>query len=110
MSTGIGAISQERWRQVFEEGWSHDHDDRHLNGELAVAAGCYAFTTVIPSKGLPVMWPFDAAWWKPSKDRRANLVKAGALIAAEIERLDRASMRHALANPGGANLPEGDTE
>jgi hypothetical protein len=29
-------------------------------------------------------------WWKPT-NRRRDLVKAGALILAEIERLDRAA-------------------
>ena len=40
--------------------------------------------------GAPFGWPhtWDASWWKP-KDRRRDLVRAGALIIAEIERLDR---------------------
>jgi hypothetical protein len=37
----------------------------------------------------PDGWPFDPSWWKPSNDRKANLIKAGALIAAEIDRLQR---------------------
>jgi hypothetical protein len=32
-------------------------------------------------------FPWDYKWWKPSKDPIKNLVKAGALIAAEIDRL-----------------------
>jgi hypothetical protein len=36
-------------------------------------------------------WPWDASWWKPSNDPVRNLVKAGALIAAEIDRLQRAA-------------------
>lgn len=39
----------------------------------------------------PRCWPWHIDWWKPSDPRR-NLVKAGALILAEIERLDRASL------------------
>lgn len=39
--------------------------------------------------GSPREWPWDASWWKPSPDPIANLVKAGALIAAEIDRLQR---------------------
>lgn len=35
----------------------------------------------------PDEWPWDPSWWKPSPDPVANLVKAGALIAAEIDRL-----------------------
>jgi len=34
--------------------------------------------------------PFDEEWWKPSPDDPVwQLVKAGALIAAEIDRLRR---------------------
>jgi hypothetical protein len=39
---------------------------------------------------LPTYWPWDKEWWKPSDDPTRNLVKAGALIAAEIDRLQRA--------------------
>lgn len=35
----------------------------------------------------PDAWPWDPSWWKPSPDPIRNLVKAGALIAAEIDRL-----------------------
>jgi hypothetical protein len=38
----------------------------------------------------PARWPWSQDWWKPTNPRR-DLVKAGALIAAEIERLDRAT-------------------
>ena len=37
----------------------------------------------------PERWPWDESWWKPSNDSIRNLVKAGALIAAEIDRLHR---------------------
>jgi hypothetical protein len=36
-----------------------------------------------------IFWPWDQDWWKPSPDPIRNLVKAGALIAAEIDRLQR---------------------
>ena len=36
-------------------------------------------------------WPWRNEDWKPSNDRVVNLVKAGALIAAEIDRLERAT-------------------
>lgn len=41
-----------------------------------------------------VLWPWDREWWKP-KDRRRNLVRAAALLIAEIERLDRAEDKEA---------------
>lgn len=85
------AVLIERERQREKEGWTPEHDDQHRKGELAAAAACYAgFSDAYPNPGkAPYFWPFDAAWWKPS-DYRRDLVKAAALILAEIERLDRA--------------------
>ena len=84
-------VLAERWRQVSAEGWDTKHDDLHTDGELAMAASCYA-NPVFGSYGggrCPITWPWHLAWWKP-QDRRHDLVRAGALILAEIERLDRA--------------------
>jgi len=87
MSGAVREIAAERRRQIEEEGWSPEHDDRHAEGQLAAAAACYAWA------GWP-MWPWDRAFWKP-KSRRRDLVRAGALILAEIERLDRAETKGA---------------
>jgi len=38
----------------------------------------------------PDVWPWGGFTWKPTTPRR-DLVKAAALILAEIERLDRAT-------------------
>jgi hypothetical protein len=81
--TPIEEVAAERKRQVEGEGWDARHDSQHVNGELALAASCYA-------TGNHDWWPWDWKWWKPG-DRRRNLVKAAALIVAEIERLDRQS-------------------
>lgn len=81
-------ISAERERQINVEGWSIEHDDKHTDGEMADAAGCYALYGSKSAKGSPAMWPWHAAWWKP-KDRRKDLVRAAALIVAELERLER---------------------
>ncbi len=83
----------ERNRQISAEGWSPEHDDEHDAGELVRAAICYAapfsFMKISKVGGLvPEHWPWDALWWKP-KDERRNLIKAAALLIAEIERLDR---------------------
>lgn len=89
MSLGAILISDERTRQIVVEGWSYSHDDEHQDGELLKAAICYlnaANRNHRPS--CPPTWPWDASWWKP-KDRISNLVRAGALIAAEIDRLKR---------------------
>jgi len=83
-------VLAERRRQVEVEGWTAKHDDRFRQGELPRAATAYSlWETKSP---LPYMikpfWPWDEDWFKPTNHRR-NLVKAGALILAEIERLDR---------------------
>lgn len=79
-------IGAERLRQRREEGWTDKHDDGHDAGELADAAACYALGK--PWEIIKQLWPWSADWWKPT-DKRRNLIKAGALIVAEIERLDR---------------------
>ncbi|MFY3456975.1 hypothetical protein ACOTJD_09960 [Achromobacter xylosoxidans] len=85
-------VLAERQRQISVEGWTPAHDDQHHLGQLASAAGCYAMFTQAYPPGDPVdFWPWARAWWKPSAGPRRNLVKAGALILAEIERLDRAA-------------------
>lgn len=86
-------VLAERQRQINVEGWTPEHDDRHTTGALATAAGCYAMFTLAYPPGDPVsFWPWSPSWWKPSDESRRNLVKAGALILAEIERLDRAAV------------------
>ena len=96
----LDEIAHERRRQISSEGWSPAHDDEHAKGEMASAAACYA----LPQdqrwnldardyrKIIEHIWPWNARWWKPG-DRRRELVKAGALIVAELERLDRIAAR-----------------
>lgn len=82
--SGIELITTERQRQIDEEGWTPAHDLRHREGSLANAAICYV---MYPNTRIfDETWPFDNEWWKP-KGRLSNLVRAGALIAAEIDRL-----------------------
>lgn len=90
--TGIELIAAERKRQIEVEGWTAEHDRQHKSGELALAAACYAVPDNKRYWGggtiLIRLWPWDWEWWKPSpNDRIRELVKAGALIAAEIDRL-----------------------
>ena len=92
-------VLQERLRQKSAEGWTFEHDDSHVNGELAGAASAYAMAAAAQAqlggqlpRGLiepPPFFMFARERWEP-KDQRANLVRAAALIIAEIERLDRA--------------------
>lgn len=93
-SDAIADVVRERARQISVEGWTPEHDDAHAEGELAQAAACYAHEAALADRtdprrdGAPLSWPWSRDWWKP-KDRRHDLVRAGALIIAEIERLDR---------------------
>lgn len=99
--SGIETIMLERLRQIRGEGWSDEHDDQHRNGELAVAAAQYALPEPLRRQpgwrqGTPKDWPWADAWWKPTPDDRIReLAKAGALIAAEIDRLRRLAARAA---------------
>ena len=97
---GADEILQERYRQIDVEGWTAEHDDQHDRGELAAAARAYLFAvlcrlcdeaTAEEMQTIPNDWPakWSREWWKPSSDPIRNLVKAGALIAAEIDRLRR---------------------
>ena len=93
MSDAARDVLTERERQMNEEGWTPEHDDEHDACEMAEAAAAYALHYSGWSEGgLPVeVWPADWSrkWWKPTTPRR-DLIKAGALILAEIERIDRA--------------------
>ena len=95
MSKAADDVLAERARQMSAEGWTAEHDDAHDAGEMACAAACYAINSAVPLVGSVATaryWPWDMRWWK-LKDRRADLVRAGALILAEIERLDRAAAK-----------------
>lgn len=92
-SNGVDLIGAERIRQIVEEGWTAGNDDQHRNAQMVSAALCYALAFTPrspPGTGVVVRWPWDQSWWKPG-DRIRNLAKAGALIAAEIDRLERAN-------------------
>jgi len=84
-------VLAERQRQISAEGWTPEHDDVHGNSQLAIAAACYAGNAAGKWGIASAAWPWDGSWWKPSTPRR-DLEKAGALILAEIERLDRAAL------------------
>lgn len=95
-------VLAERRRQIEAEGCTTQYDDANPAGVMSVAAVCYATgasnalvlavgdTSTCPA---PVVFPWEDAWWKPTTPRR-DLVKAAALILAEIERLDRAADDH----------------
>lgn len=102
-SSGARAIAEERSRQIGAEGYDQWHDDDHDRGQLAMAAVCYAACAAgrkVYVKGLTVAlsdpWPWDKDSDKrpegrpPTREESIRLLeKAGALIAAEIDRLVR---------------------
>ncbi len=95
MSKAIDDVVEERLRQIAREGWTYEHDDQHSGGELCAAGGCYAlYADAYPNQGEPPpAWPWAPEWWKP-KDFRRDLVRAAALVIAEIERFDRRPCDH----------------
>ncbi|TAK45297.1 MAG: hypothetical protein EPO27_10430 [Betaproteobacteria bacterium] len=101
MSQASRDVIAERVRQIKVEGWDSKHDDEHDAGDLASAGACYAVEAACklsPYDGLGTegrtlpWWPWNSKWWKP-KDPRRDLVRAAALIIAEIERIDRPTLR-----------------
>lgn len=93
---GALIIAKERNRQIEKEGWDNDHDDDgdHDNSELAIVGALYAFPPKIRhdfhliENYYPDTWLLE--YFKASpKNRIKELRKAGALIAAEIDRLLR---------------------
>lgn len=113
-SIGVDLIATERQRQIKSEGYDIKQDfEFNANGELAGAAGCYianAINKLDTSENLAARFQIfqrdeiDPQWkdawpWAPEFDKRLrhhdlrSLVIAGALIAAEIERLQAAPER-----------------
>lgn len=88
LSNAVQSVISERQRQQSVEGWTPEHDDEHTEGEMAEAAACYAMFANNQGFSVQGLWPWAREWWKQSGQRR-DLVKAGALILAEIERIDR---------------------
>lgn len=102
----VADVIAERQRQMAVEGWTPEHDDEHSDRSLAQAAGCYVNhyfgrqwvyaegdIEAYQEEGAPFEWPdsWCVTWFKPKNPRR-DLVRAAALLIAEIERLDRAAI------------------
>lgn len=95
MKTGIELIADERRRQIEVEGWTEEYDlAANNNIQLVDAAFCYLIPEdhrdTAGEHDVPAAWPWEWKWWKPTPDDRIReLTKAGALIAAEIDRLQK---------------------
>ncbi len=118
VSLGSSLIAEERLRQITQEGFTAQHDDDHAGPALALAAISYAAASldnidireVDHGTGEFIIrdpWPWSGTWDKREKHARRRsrteagrrtgrlrcLVIAGALIAAEIDRLMRERRR-----------------
>lgn len=115
----LSEIGAERVRQVREKGCLPERDDRYGRGELAFAAATYAVLSAErvgadigreregPSGWLHIprlLWPWPFHMFK-LKNRRRDLIKAAALLVAEIERLDRLEARPKGAPDGCDETP-----
>jgi hypothetical protein len=96
-ASGAGLIAAERRRQVEAEDWDAAHDDEHTDGALAVEAARLA----VDGTDAELVDDTYDAWGllakhgihgtKPNRIRALTI--AGALIAAEIDRLARLAAR-----------------
>lgn len=94
----LSLVAEERAHQVFDLGWTLDHD-REFNpdGELVLGAIAYAklarrqarFTGEDTFR--PADWPWDGTYWNPAEDPAENLIKAAAMLLAEARRITKDS-------------------
>ena len=92
MTQGLRDVIDERHRQKHVLNWSPEHDLGYKNHELVMAAMNYAdpLAATPEHKETPpkaAFWPWSLDWWRPSSYRR-NLIKAIALLLAELDRHD----------------------
>jgi hypothetical protein len=118
MSTvGSDLIDAERQRQIDEENWGEDHDDAHDKGELVTAAAAYLAHAspvwqhaVLEDEDITAIkaeWPWNDEFHPSTKNHPAwkCLVIAGALIAAELDRLHRVGKIPTKALPQKRDTP-----
>jgi len=109
MISAIELIATERARQIDQEGWTAEYDSQHNPSELTRAGISYAAQAATQMQLQThetcdtMNWPWDYKWWKPSRDPVRNLVIAGALIAAEIDRALREQQVEAAAQKENGN-------
>ena len=97
--SGIERFAKERARQKQVEEYSTEHDDEYENGELLGAAICYSTYALYQGGGrlsdphlsdaIEAYWPWPEQFWKPADTPMRNLEKAGALLAAHVDLLER---------------------
>lgn len=82
-------VAAERMRQIDEHAYTATWDSGYLNFQLLYAADAYMRSACTDSvlNQAPPTFPWSEASWRPTTPRR-DLVKAAALIIAEIDRMD----------------------
>ena len=85
-SIGVDLIKQEREKQVLKHGFDSKHDLQYTDKELLRAAYTYLRVVLWPDTPWQSTWPWDKEWFKDD-GYIENLKKVGALVAAEIDRL-----------------------
>lgn len=140
MTTGIERIAAERKRQVEEEGWTAEHDADHTDYSLAMAACCYAMPVRLYEKyehaaGVNYVDPWPNSWddgydkrfeYGERRENRGNvppdpgtytteeyldlLTKAGALLAAEIDRIQAEARKEGVTLDGHESEEKQDYE
>lgn len=98
-SKAVKDVIEERSRQRFEFGFDEDHDDLNNYFSMSTAGAIYALAAAsLADKDIVErFWPDDwnVSWFLP-ESQRTNLVKAAALILAEIEACDREDLKDSL--------------
>lgn len=95
---GLVKMSRERTRQMIEKGYTPEHDDEHKGGELALAARHFLDLALQIQKQIGITdvieWPWGSSLPPgDGDDYEQLLVKTGAMLAAEIERIDRVAVK-----------------
>lgn len=81
-------VLAERNRQLTAEGYSEAHDDKHISGQIAMGAAAYLAASTGHFAQANSMWPWEHRYFKSHGDER-DLVKAGAMVLAELDRINR---------------------
>lgn len=101
MKQFLQLVEKERARQIFEKGYTAEHDDEHTDGSIADGAACYAanqenlwkddYTNLHNgTQGLDLLWPWEPEYFKKQeKSRKEQIITACAMLMAEYERLER---------------------
>jgi len=88
-------VQEERRKQIEIHGWTPEHDDDHTKRELVMAACAYAGGTGLRKTNDRSIWPWShkakVKVWESGGRKR--LIKAMALLVAEVQRIDRAKGR-----------------